>query len=218
MAEQPGAVYLRSRSPSWRPRRRFGGGRALRGDSQDSLDEKALSAWLGGVARRDTDALAVLYGQTSPRLLAVLLRILRRREIAEEVLHDVYLRVWDRAASYDPSKGSAMGWLVSVARNAALDHFRRHRREVLGADDREAEDAAVELADPQDFAQASAARRALQACLERLDPEPRRCLVLAYQRGLTYEEMARQLDRPVNTLKSWVRRSLVRLRHCLEGQ
>ena len=67
--------------------------------------------------------------------------------------HDVYLRVWDRAASYDPSKGSAMARLVSVARNAALDHFRRHRREVLGADDREAEDAAVELADLQDFAQ-----------------------------------------------------------------
>jgi RNA polymerase sigma factor (sigma-70 family) len=171
------------------------------------------------VARRDTDALAVLYGQTSARLLAVLLRILRRREIAEEVLHDVYLRVWDRAASFDPSKGSAMGWLVSVARNAALDHFRRHRREVLGVDGGEAGGGdMVELADPQDLAQASAARRALQACLERLDPEPRRCLVLAYQRGLTYEEMARQLDRPVNTLKSWVRRSLVRLRHCLEGQ
>jgi len=217
MAERPRLVYLRIR-PSARRDRRGDGGKALRGHDQDTLDEKALGAWLGGVARRDTDALAVLYGQTSPRLLAVLLRILRRRELAEEVLHDVYLRVWDRAASFDPSKGSAMGWLVSVARNAALDHFRRHRREVLGADGGEAEGEAVELADPQDFAQASAARRALQACLERLDPEPQRCLVLAYQRGLTYEKMARHLDRPVNTLKSWVRRSLVRLRHCLEGQ
>ena len=218
MADRPCLVYLRIRPPAQRDRP-GDGGKALRGHDQDTLNERALSAWLGSVARRDTDALAVLYGQTSPRLLAVLLRILRRRELAEEVLHDVYLRVWDRAASYDPSKGSAMGWLVSVARNAALDHFRRHRREVLGADGGEAEGGeAAELADPEDFAQASAARRALQTCLERLDPEPRRCLVLAYQRGLTYEEMARQLDRPVNTLKSWIRRSLVRLRHCLEGQ
>ena len=65
---------------------------------------------------------------------------------------------------------------------------------------------------------ASAARRALQACLERLEPEPRRCVLLAYQDGLTYEEMAARLDRPIGTVKSWVRRSLLRLRLCLEGQ
>ena len=84
------------------------------------------------MAARETDALALLYGQTSPQLLAVLIRLLRRRELAEEVLHDVFLRVWDRAGSFDAAKGSAMGWLVSIARNAALDHFRRHKREVVG--------------------------------------------------------------------------------------
>src|SRR5262245_55051339 len=114
--------------------------------------------------------------------MAVLLRLLRRRELAEEVLHDVYLRVWERAKSFDPAKGSATGWLVAIARNTALDHFRRHRREVVGIDDYEAvEEEPAGL----DLAVASAARRALQACLDQLEPEPRRCLVLAYQGGLT---------------------------------
>ena len=171
--------------------------------------------WLAAVATRDTDALAVLYGQTSARLLGVLVRLLRRREVAEEVLHDVYLRIWDRAGSFDSSKGSAMGWLVSVARNVALDHYRRNRREVVGIDDSLAPIA--EAADPSDLATASEARRALQNCLDHLEPEPRRCVVLAYQGGLTYDELATLVGRPANTVKSWVRRSLLRLRQCLEG-
>lgn len=167
------------------------------------------------MAGGDGDALAVLYGQTSGRLMAVLLRLLRRRELAEEVLHDVYLRVWDRAKAFDPAKGSAMGWLVTVARNTALDHFRRHRREVVGVEDLEL--AGEELATP-DLAAMSATRRALQACLELLEPDPRRCVLLAYQGGLTYDELAQQLGRPIGTVKSWVRRSLQRLRQCLEGR
>ena len=173
-----------------------------------------MAAWLAAVAAGDGDALAVLYGQTSGRLMAVLLRLLRRRELAEEVLHDVYLRVWDRAHSFDAAKGSAMGWLVAVARNTALDHFRRHRREVVGIADVEA---TVEEPAGPDLASASAARRALQACLDRLEPEPRRCVLMAYRDGLTHDELAARLGRPTGTVKSWVRRSLLRLRRCLEG-
>ena len=168
------------------------------------------------MAARETDALALLYGQTSPQLLAVLIRLLRRRELAEEVLHDVFLRVWDRAGSFDAAKGSAMGWLVSIARNAALDHFRRHKREVVGIGDDLP--LPVETTDPSDLATASAARHALQACLDLLEPEPRRCVVLAYQGGMTHDELAALLDRPVGTVKSWVRRSLLRLRQCLESR
>ena len=191
-------------------------GATLRGHPEASTDDDVLATWLAAVAGGDVDALAVLYGQTSTRLMAVLMRLLRRRELAEEVLHDVYLRVWDRAGSFDPSKGSPMGWLVSVARNAALDHHRRHRREVVGIEGEQTP--AAELADPLDLATASAARRALQECLEQLEPDPRRCVVLAYQGGLSHDELATLMGRPVGTVKSWVRRSLMRLRQCLEGR
>jgi RNA polymerase sigma-70 factor (ECF subfamily) len=180
---------------------------------EDGLDEASLAAWLAGVARRDTDALAVLYGQTSGRLFAVLLRLLRRRDLAEEVLHDVYLKVWDRAGSYQPERGAPMAWLVAVARHAALDHLRRQRR----APEEGLPPGHLELPDPRDAAAGSAARHALQACLDQLEPEPRRCVLLAYQGGFTYEELARRFDRPPNTVKSWVRRSLLRLRRCLEA-
>lgn len=181
----------------------------------EALEDRVVATWLAAVATGDADALAVLYGQTSGRLMALLLRLLRRRELAEEVLHDVYLRVWARAGSFDPGRGSAMGWLVAVARNTALDHFRRHRREVVGIED--LEHMVEEPAGP-DLDLASSGRRALQVCLDRLEPEPRRCVLLAYQAGLTYEELATRLGRPLGTVKSWVRRSLLRLRLCLEGQ
>jgi RNA polymerase sigma-70 factor (ECF subfamily) len=180
-------------------------------------DEASVVAWLIAVAAGDRDALAVLYGQTSPRLMAVLLRLLRRRELAEDLLHDVYLRVWDRAGTFDPKRGSATGWLLAIARNVALDHCRRQRHQVLGADDRIDPTDGASPPDPAALADASEAARALQACMERLEPEPRRCLTLAYYEGLTYDELARTLDRPVGTIKSWVRRSLDRLRLCLDA-
>lgn len=174
-----------------------------------------MVAWLVAVGARDRDALAALYGQTSPRLMAMLLRLLRRHELAEDVLHDVYLRVWERAGTYDPSRGSATGWLIAIARNAALDLCRQQRHEVVGTDGLGLADT-TSPPDPATLAEASAAERALRACIERLEPEPRRCLLLAYYEGLTYDELAQRLARPVGTVKSWVRRSLDRLRQCLD--
>ena len=178
-------------------------------------DEASIGAWLVAVAAGDREALAVLYGQTSPRLMAVLLRMLRRREPAEDVLHDVYLRVWDRARSFDPKRGSPSGWLLAIARNAALDHCRQ-RRHLVQANDAVDLDHEPRPPDPAALADASADARALHACIERLEPEPRQCLTLAYYEGLTYDELARRLERPVGTVKSWVRRSLGRLRQCLD--
>lgn len=181
--------------------------------AQDAAADAMLAEWLLAVARGERDALAVVYGQTAPRLMAVLLRLLRRRELAEEALHDVFLRVWERASSFDPRRGSPVGWLVTIARNAALDQRRRQQRERI-----DAEEPLEEIADPRDEAAMSLSRRALLACLGQLQPEPRRCLLLAYQAGLSYDEMAAVMQRPANTIKSWVRRSLQRLRACLEGQ
>lgn len=179
----------------------------------DAAEAASQRAWVAALAQRDIEALALLYGRTSRHVLPVLKHMLRRRDLAEEALHDVYLKAWERAASYDPARGSVMAWLTAIARSTALDQLRRQRRELQLTE----EDGALDLV-PALPADASVERRALRACLDELEPDPRRCVLLAYQGGFTYEEMARRLDRPVNTIKSWVRRSLLRLRQCLESR
>ncbi|MFL5337347.1 MAG: RNA polymerase sigma factor [Geminicoccaceae bacterium] len=114
--------------------------------------------------------------------MAVLLNLLNRRELAEEALHDVFVRVWDRAGSFDPARGSAMGWLVAIARNIAFDHHRRHRRELANLGE-----PIEELSDPRSDAGLALDRRALIDCLARLEAEPRRCVLLAHQGGYSYE-------------------------------
>lgn len=171
-----------------------------------------MSAWLGAVGRGERDALAILYGQTAPQLMAILLGLLHRRDLAEEALQDVFVRIWQRASSFDPARGSAMGWLVTITRNIAFDQHRRRRRELANLDE-----PMEELPDPRSDAGSALDRRALIDCLDRLEPEPRRCVLLAYQGGYSYDELATMLKRPSGTIKSWVRRSLQRLRACLEG-
>lgn len=167
------------------------------------------------VAAGDRRAFRRLYQATSAKLYGVVLRVLTRRALADECLQEVYVRVWHAARGYAPEKGTVMTWLITIARNRALD-LRRRERPATSLDD------APEIADLGDDAldalalaeQAGDARR-LRACLEQLDPDPRRCVVMAFWQGLTHEELAQRLGRPLGTVKSWVRRSLLRLKDCL---
>jgi RNA polymerase sigma-70 factor, ECF subfamily len=165
-------------------------------------------------ARRDRAAFAALYTQTAAKLFGIALRIMRQREPAEEVLQESFVAVWQRAEDYDPARGSAMGWLVTIVRHCAIDQLRRSaaRPESRGAP----EEALLTLVSP-DSADSGAELGALQRCLDELDPEPRRAVLLAYCYGFTREELAARLAVPVGTVKSWLRRSLDRLKRCLEG-
>jgi len=165
-------------------------------------------------ARRDRAAFAALYAQTSAKLFGVALRIMRQREAAEEVLQESFVAVWQRAEDYDPARGAAMGWLVMIVRHCAIDQLRRNsaRPESRSAP----EEALLTLVSP-DNADSRAELGALQRCLDELDPQPRRAVLLAYCYGLTREELAAHLAVPVGTVKSWLRRSLERLKRCLEG-
>lgn len=178
-------------------------------------DGAALSGLLTAVAAQDRKALARLYDATAPQLLGVIHRLVRRRDLAEEILHDVFLRVWERAASYAPERGPAMAWLVSVARHAALDTLRRRQREVALDEVPGYAETADPEPDPYQRMIRTAAGRALADCLDQLETEQRYCIVLAYHEGLTHEELAARLARPLGTVKSWVRRGLQRLRRCL---
>lgn len=178
--------------------------------------DAALAGLIATIARRDESALRTLYERTAPKLLGVILRIQPDRGAAEDVLQDVFLRVWQNAASYSPAAGRPLAWLCAIARNRAIDGLRR-RREVQGPITEDGEDWVERLADPHDSEGTILGRNALQACLGRLEALHRDCIVLAYCEGQSREDLALRYDRPVSTIKTWLHRGLATLRGCLDG-
>jgi RNA polymerase sigma factor (sigma-70 family) len=180
-------------------------------------DDDTLRRLLARIGRGDAGALAHLYDLTSPKLFGVILRIQKDRGLAEDVLQDTYLRIWQAARSYDPATGRPLPWLCAVARHRAIDGLRRRvTAEVQGPVEDEGEDWVARLMDPQDDATAFMDRDALSTCLSRLEPMHRDCVVRAYCEGYSREELAQRYDRPVNTIKTWLRRALAALKSCLE--
>ncbi len=180
------------------------------------IEDESLEDLLKAAADGDEAAFARLYAATSPRLFAVVRRIVVRREWAEEVLQEVYITLWDRAGDYRPDKGAPMTWISTIGRNRALDRCRRERRRPP----LESDDAWEAVADPDpsplDWALAGAEARRLQRCLDLLNEGPRACIMMAVCEGYTHEELAERLGSPIGTVKSWIRRGLKRLKDCLE--
>jgi len=166
------------------------------------------------VARRDRAAFRNLYDLTAPKLYGVVLRIVRRREVADDVLQDVYVKIWDQAHRFEPAKGSAIAWLATIARNRALDDVRARGRMPL-----EPEDAAAAVADdrPSALALLEAAQDVgrLRHCLDGLEPERKSLVLAAYIDGASREELAERVGAPVGTIKTWLHRSLKHLKDCL---
>lgn len=172
-------------------------------------------ALLLAAARGDRAAYRQLYEAAAPQLLGLALRMLGRRDLAEEAVQDAFVAAWRHAGTFEPARGTAMAWLARILRNRCLDLLRRRGREAP-LDER----AIADWADPapgpaEEAAEAEAARR-LRRCLGELEPSPRRGVMLVYYGGATFEEAAAAMQAPLGTVKSWVRRSLARLRSCLE--
>ena len=186
----------------------------------DPNKNKELAELLGACSQRDRDAFARLYQATSSQLFGVAIRMLKREDLAEEILQECYVSIWNNAGSYTTALSAPMTWMTSIVRNRCLDLLRRPKMEVtLARDDENAEDplAAIPSADPGPLAQlqTSSDARALAACLERLDPKMRQAIVLAFFDGLSHSELAVHMRQPLGTVKTWVRRGLERLRSCL---
>jgi RNA polymerase sigma-70 factor (ECF subfamily) len=184
--------------------------RAQAGDA----DSAALEALLARCARKDRVAFQALYESAAPILLAVLMQMLRHRELAEDVLQDVFVRVWQQAGQFDAHRGRPLAWLISIARYRAIDVQRSARPMVVLSEAEMELEPQLQVSSPADLA--GSVRSALQHCLELVAAPQRRCLVLAYEQGLTHKEIARAVGEPLGTVKSWVRRSLLALRRCLE--
>lgn len=163
----------------------------------------------------DRAAFRKIYLATSAKLLGVATRITKSRTDAEEVLQDVFLKVWTSAASFSPEAGSGMGWLVSVTRNRAIDHIRSRRAAATEATESEFFDT---LASAGNLEGEIMDRNALSKCLDALDPTTRNMVVLAYVDGLSREELAARFDMPVNTIKTRLHRGLSALKLCLDGE
>jgi RNA polymerase sigma factor (sigma-70 family) len=162
----------------------------------------------------DRAGLRTIYDAEGPRMVGVAVRIVRRQALAEEAVHDAFVQIWERAASFDPNRGHARSWLYAVVRHRALNILRGEARTDLVEDFEP-----MGLTSPEDDPEAIVSRLsdagALRRCLEGLAPARRRLIVLAYVHGLSHGELAGRLGMPLGTVKSWVRRSLLSLRECL---
>ena len=179
-------------------------------------DAAELEALLARCAAGDRAGLETLYARVAPILLAVLLRMLKRRDAAEDALQDVFVSVWQRARQFDPIRGRALAWLVSMARYRAID-LQRAARPALALSEVSTLEPQLQSQGPAESSEMLGTGGLLWRCLEQIAAPQRRCLMLAYQDGLTHSEIARAVNEPLGTVKSWVRRSLIALRRCLES-
>lgn len=167
------------------------------------------------IAAGERAALRQLYEATSAKLFGVCLRILPNREESEDVLQEVYLTIWRRAGRFEPGRASVMTWISTIARNRAIDRLRARGPLAYAepVDELEIEDPAPAA---EALLQASQDRSALTRCLDELDARTAQVIRTAFFEGVTYEALAAQTNTPLGTVKSWIRRGLLKLRGCLE--
>lgn len=176
--------------------------------------ESDIAVLLGRVALRDRAALSALYSAVSPKLFSVCLRILKDRSDAEDALQEVFVKIWARADRFAATGTSSVGWLVAIARNQAIDVLRT-RKPVADTID-ENWDIADEAPGPEAETVLKGEGRRIDRCMEELEADRAIAVRSAYIEGLSYQELAARYDVPLNTMRTWLRRSLLKLRECLD--
>lgn len=180
-----------------------------------------LRTWLAAVARRDAAAFRSLYNAASPKLFGFALRILNKRELAEEALQESFVNIWNNAASYQAGLAAPMTWMTTIVRNKAFDLLRRLDDTVEIDADTFDKDVMAALespnATPIEVLQMSGDAKALARCLSRLEGLHRQAIALAFYHDLSHSEVAEQMKLPLGTIKTWIRRGLERLRNCLSA-
>lgn len=169
---------------------------------------------LGRIAEGDRVAFTRLYKATSVKLFGIVLRILKDRALGEEVLQEVYVKIWNRAGDFQPDRASPITWLATIARNRALDEIRR-RMPDTDSDPDLLERIADPGATPVERLEANADIVRLNDCLDKLEPPRRDMVRLAYLDGHSRQELADRFGQPLNTVKTWLHRSLKQLKECL---
>lgn len=173
-----------------------------------------LDILLQRVSLGDRAAFATLYDRTSAKLYSVALHVLGNRSDADEALQECFVNVWRRAARYDETRARPMTWLIAIARNAAIDRARR-RKPAAPLDD-VPDMADLSAISPENAAIDGDEAARLHACLAHLAAGEGELIALSFMRGLSYSEVAEAKSKPLGTVKSTIRRGLMKLRYCLE--
>jgi RNA polymerase sigma factor (sigma-70 family) len=177
-------------------------------------DAGDLARSMARVADGDRASLQMLYDSTSAKLFGIIIRIVVDRSEAEDVLQEVFITVWRKAAEYDPARASPITWLATIARNRAIDKLRARTSRPTSTLDLAA-DVADSAPDAEALAIVSDEARRVHAALATLDPRHATIIRAAYFEGLSYEALAARESLPLGTVKSWIRRGLLRMREGL---
>ncbi len=180
----------------------------------DLFIQEDISELLARIALGDRHAFDRLYLLTSTKLFGVALRLLKDRAEAEDALQEIYVRIWRRAGLYAASGASPMSWMIAIARNHAIDRLRA--RKTTQVIDERVMSIAENWPTPEASVIASSQHARVENCLERLDDTKANAVRGAYLDGYSYQDLANRFGVPLNTMRSWLRRSLLKLKECLE--
>ena len=178
-------------------------------------DADHLTQLLAQCALGNRRAFESLYRNVAPYLHSVALRCMGRRDLAEEVVQESFVRIWHNAVRYQAHQSAPMTWMVSITRHQAIDQLRKYREQPLN--DLQQDALADEAPSAHDQLNSDREASALNHCLEQLDRQQRQSITIAYFHGLSASELAEQLAAPLGSVKSWIRRGMERLRRCLES-
>ncbi|RON03516.1 sigma-70 family RNA polymerase sigma factor [Pseudomonas brassicacearum] len=180
-----------------------------------TTDAEPLRQLLAQCSLGDRRAFETLYRSVAPRLHGVALRFMGRSDLAEEVLQESFVRIWNNASRYQAHLSAPMTWMINITRNQAIDQLRKHRDRRLS----ELEEQALvdEAPSAQELLSSDREASALKRCLETLEGMQRQSITVAYFQGLSCSELADHLAAPLGSVKSWIRRGMERLRRCLES-
>lgn len=178
------------------------------------MSDDPIADLLQNVAAQDRAAFRQLYSEAGSKLMGVLIRMLGTRAEAEDALQEVFTRVWLRAGRYDATKGRGMTWLIALSRNHAIDRLRARPDHV--SDDLAMEAAADPAPRAESRMMAQGEARRITDCFDTLEPDRAQALRGAYLDGKSYIDLATRFDVPLNTMRTWLRRSLQKLRECMD--
>lgn len=179
------------------------------------ISSKDIEILISQIAMGNRDAFKSLYHATSSKLFGVCLRVLKDRAAAEDALQEIYVKIWQKSGSFAANNYSPMSWLMVIARNHCIDIIRARKPHSVDIDD------ALDLSDdgqksPEQNAINASEGRRIEICLDELGADKAQAVQAAYVEGYSYQELAEQHDVPINTMRTWLRRSLAKLKECLE--